>query len=298
MHVHWTGDRCVICLGSAQLTKEHIIPASLGGRLTCDFLCKSCNSDVGAYVEAKAKHDPSVRLAVAQLQAQIPQLAAQLMEGQEFISHGPGGKSSGRVKSGEFRARPRKEPDGSLIQPTSEGRKSIEKLFGKSGMNQSPIEDALRRFDEAPDNQKVDLGSNLEAVKWSVDRIQPDLSQSVLLSPLVPLKIAYEFLACHLGHAIYDEARHMAELRKVLLERMEEHPCYSVERLSAKEYKPFHGIMFEGNAPHAQVQVRLFGWLAFRVHCKHLAVNGNRFIYTHFLDSGTEDVQTVALPVR
>lgn len=283
----------MLCLASTQLTREHIIPSCLGGRLTCDFLCTSCNSDVGAYVESKVKHDPSIRLAVGHLQSEIPQLAAQLMERQEFISHGPGHKGRGTVKNGEFRTRARTEADGSLIQPTDEGRKSIAQLLRKSGIGEAPIAEALRRFGEAPDNEKVDMGSNLEAVKWSVERIEPDLSRSTVLSPLVPLKIAYEFLACHLGSAIYDEARQMADLRVVLRDRIEDHPCYSVEWLNAAAYEPFHGIVFEGNAPYAKVLIRLFGWLAFRVHFKNLAVNGDRFIYTHLLDSNTEDVRTL-----
>lgn len=291
MHVEWMENRCVLCLNSSQLTREHIIPSSIGGRLTCDFLCKSCNSYLGAYIEAKMKQDPSIRLAASHLNAKIPQLARQLMEGQDFISHGPGGKGSGRVRRGEYRIRAQKEPDGSIIQTTDEGRNSIRKLLLNSGMTQLSIMKALRRFDEAPDNQKVILCPNIEAVKWSVDGIQPDLSRSFSLSPLVPLKIAYEFLACHLGQAIYDESKQLAELRRMLRERIEDDPCYLVERLNAKEYKPFHGIVFEGNLPHAQLQIRLFGRLAFRVHCKHLSVKGDRFVYTHLLDSDTEDVQ-------
>ena len=110
----------------------------------------------------------------------------------------------------------------------------------------------------------------------------------------MPLKIAYEFLACHLGAAIYDNARQMSDLRMVLSDRIEEHSCYSVERLSAQEYKPFHGIVFEGNAPHAKVLIRLFGWLALRVHFHNLAVNGDRFIYTHLLDTNVEDVRVLS----
>ena len=275
------------------LTREHIIPSSLGGALTCDFLCKSCNSGVGAYVESKAKRDPQIRLAVGYLQSKIPELAAQLAEDQDFISHGPGGKGRGTVKDGEFRTRARSETDGSLVQPPDLGRKTIAKLLRKSEVGETPIQEALRRLDEAPDNERVSLGPNHEAVKWSIDRIEPDLSRGPLLTPLVPLKIAYEFLACHLGAAIYDDARQMSELRMVLRDRIEEHSCYSVERLSAQEYKPFHGIVFEGNAPYAKVLIRLFGRLAFGVHFHNLAVSGDRFIYTHLLNTNVEDVRVL-----
>ena len=293
MNVEWPGDRCVFCLDQAPLTSEHIIPSSLGGILTCTFLCRACNSDLGAYLEALAKTDPSIRLAIGHLHTQIPELARKLTEGQAFISHGPGGKSQGTIKNGRFRTRACTKADGWLTLPNEHARHSIARMLHKSDVGAPPIEEALKRFEEAPENERITIGYGIEAVKWTIERIEPDLSKCVLLSPLVPLKIAYEFLACHLGTAVYDEANQMAELRMVLRERMEKHPCFSVERLTSSEYKPFHGIVFEGNDPYARVLIRLFGWLAFRVHLRHLVVKGHQFIYTHMLDSKKEDIRIV-----
>jgi hypothetical protein len=56
------------------------------------------------------------------------------------------------------------------------------------------------------------------------------------------------------------------------------------------KYEPFHGIVFEGNDPYAKVLIRLFGWLAFRVHFLRLACSGSRFVYTHRLDEQQEHV--------
>ena len=109
------------------------------------------------------------------------------------------------------------------------------------------------------------------------------MSSSSLLTPLVPLKIAYEFIACHLGTAIYDEALQIQEIRAALLENIKDHPSFEVERLEVPEYKPFHGICFEGNDPHGKVLIRLFGRLAYRVHFRWLAFDGSRFVYTHCL---------------
>ncbi len=135
------------------------------------------------------------------------------------------------------------------------------------------------------------LAPGLEAVKWSVKKLQLDLSRSKLMSPLVPLKIGYEFLACHLGCAIYDDAPQMRELRAALRGTLEDDSYFWVERLNASECEPFHGIYFEGNSPYARVLIRLFGWLAFRVHFRRLSVAGPRFIYTHYLDTSCEDIR-------
>ena len=58
-------------------------------------------------------------------------------------------------------------------------------------------------------------------------------------------------------------------------------------------YEPSHGICFEGNNPYAKVQIKLFGWLAFRVHFLHLSVGRPRFAYTHKLDTDEERVDAI-----
>ena len=169
----------------------------------------------------------------------------------------------------------------------------METVLSKSGIGEIPLAEALRKFDETPDNHKIILPPSIEVVKWSIEKIDLDLSNSRLMSPMVPLKIGFEFLACHLGTAIYDEAQQLQELRTALREMVEDDPCFEVERLNASEYKPFHGICFEGNNPYARVLVRLFGWLAFRIHFRRLSVSGPRFIYTHSLATGSEDLRVL-----
>jgi len=113
------------------------------------------------------------------------------------------------------------------------------------------------------------------------------------MDPLIPAKTAYEFLACHVGRAIYEDGFHLSQIRSVLKNRLMSSDVLSIERLTSNKYKPFHGIYFEGNDPYAKVQIRLFGWLAFRVHFRHLPIGGPRNVYTHQLDSGDEDIDVI-----
>ena len=294
MNIPWPGNRCILCLKETPLSKEHIIPEAFGGILTCSLLCRDCNSNLGSYVEAEAKTDPSIRIAVANLQSQIPELADRFMEHQNFISHGPGGTEQGKVRDGEFRVRSRTKEDGSLIQPTDCARESIITILQRGGAGQAAIRESLRKFDEGGENERIRLALGVEATKWAVEKIDPDLSSSSPLTPLVPLKIAYEFIACHLGTAIYDEALQLQEIRTTLLESIKDHPSFEVERLAASEYKPFHGICFEGNDPHGKVLIRLFGWLAFRVHFRWLAFDGSRFVYTHCLGTHEDSLDELS----
>ena len=55
MHIPWTGKRCILCLKEVPLSAEHLIPVALGGVLTCDLLCKDCNSTLGSRSRPKSE---------------------------------------------------------------------------------------------------------------------------------------------------------------------------------------------------------------------------------------------------
>ena len=284
MQIPWTGKRCILCLKEAPLSAEHLIPDALGGVLTCDFLCRDCNSTLGYSFEAEARTDPDIQLARHKLQGQMSdELAQKLFEGQSVLIQGPGWQEPGKIRKGEPRVKSRVEryaPDiTSYIQPADTAVKSEKNMMKEEGIDENSIAKVLRMVDEAPSDRKVTLTPNLEVIKWSYEKITLDLSNNKTMSPLVPLKIAYEFLAWQVSTAIYNEIQALQELRAVLQEATEEDPCFKVERLHAPEYEPFHGICFEGNDPYAQVQIRLFGHLAFRVHFLKLSVSGPRGMY-------------------
>ena len=134
-----------------------------------------------------------------------------------------------------------------------------------------------------------DLSPTIEVVKWSVTGLKLSLD-GPLLNPLVPAKSAYEFLALHVGTAIFQDTPPLRAIRSALISGRLEEDDLLVERLHAPEAKPFHGLVFEGNTPYAKVQVRLFGKLAFRVHFKRLSVAGVRGMYTHDLSANHESV--------
>ena len=293
MKVSWKYNRCIFCLNENNLCEEHLIPESLGGNLTCDFLCPTCNSIIGHDLEAKAKADPSVLIAAKHLESCIPDLAASLLVSHPYIGHSQPGPTKGHIRNGEFKVRSQKLDDGSLIQPTDHARNSIFKIMKKKGYKKAPIESALQAFDSAPEDTKLEIAPGLEIAKWSIQRLELDLSSAELMNPLIPAKTAYEFLACHIGSAIYGDVPQLSDVRNSLMTGLLNEDVVRVERLSSNKYEPFHGIYCEGNDPYTKIQIRLFGWLAFRVHFLCLSIQGPRFVYTHRLDTKSEDVQVI-----
>lgn len=244
-------------------------------------------------MESKAKSDPSILLAVKKLQPEIPSLTSEIIGSHPHISHSEPGTNRGYVKNGEYRVKAKKLEDGSLIQPTTDARNSILKTLKRAGHDEEAIFKAMHTFDSVPENEKIELVPDLEVVKWSINKLELDLSSAHLMNPLIPAKTAYEFLACHLSSAIYEDVKQLSDIRDSFIKCELNPDIIKVERLTSNRYEPFHGIYFEGNDPHAKVQVRLFGWLVFRVHFLKLSVGGPRFIYTHKLDNNEEDVRII-----
>jgi HNH endonuclease len=290
MNIDWTGDRCIICLETLPLTSEHIIPSSIGGVLTCNFLCKNCNSKLGSEVEASMRSDPTIRLAVDHIRDANPTLANKLEENQPFLVHSVTGKEPAYIQNNKFQIHPRVDDDGSYIQSPDIARSTITNILKRSEVSPHEVQVALEKFDNSELNTKNEIHPNLEVITWAGEKAELDLSKSELANPLIPLKIAFEFLALHLGNDIYADAHQLQELRNILLTCEQSSECFKVERLMAKSYKPLHGLLHEGNEPYTTIQIRLFGILAFRVHFLKISVNGPRFIYTHDLGTGEEYV--------
>lgn len=282
-----------MCLEEKELTLEHLIPEAIGGRLTSKFLCKACNSCLGYRLEGQVKADPTIRLLVGGMRTRIAVVAEKVETGQRYEVKGDGPPTAAFLINGELRVRASRLPDGSLVQDTRDAAATIEGMLRREAKQGDDISAAKHRFNAAPENTPIELSPSLTVVKWAVEKVEPSLD-GPLLNPMVPAKTAYEFLALHLGGAIYERAPSLDAIRVALHTGAMNDQHIQVERLHAPEAKPFHGIVFEGNSPYAKVQVRLFGKLAFRVHFRHLSVGGSRASYTHDLESNEEDILEMA----
>ncbi|MFI5020558.1 MAG: HNH endonuclease [Alphaproteobacteria bacterium] len=60
-------QRCIFCLQERSGNKEHVFPLAIGGRLTTDRVCGSCNAMLGSRVDAALSDNVLVRSRRAQL---------------------------------------------------------------------------------------------------------------------------------------------------------------------------------------------------------------------------------------
>ncbi len=66
------------------------------------------------------------------------------------------------------------------------------------------------------ENRRTSIAPGLDVVKWSVEGIDLDLSRSNLIDPLMPAKIAFEFLALCGGEAVCTHDWPLPEIRRIL----------------------------------------------------------------------------------
>ena len=268
MKTPWPGDRCIICLENDALTEEHVIPEALGGDLKCEFLCKPCNDRFGWDVEAKARTDPAIRLAVANLRSQIPLVCEHVEDGQQYVALSGPARVRAIFREGELKPKPSRHIDGSLMLPSNDAPEHIERILRKNGHAPEFVQAALMKLAGATEGHKVELSPGVSVINWPTDKAEIDFSRGAPLNDLVAVKIAFEFLALMSGTVICSGTSELNEVRRAL-KCARESAAFSVERLLAPDYAPFHGICFEGNDPYVKIQVRLFGKLAYRVHFRH-----------------------------
>ena len=285
MNLNWPTPRCILCGWGDSITKEHLIPACLGGKLSAEFLCKDCNSKLGHGAESLVRKDPQIRLGIERLASNRPDLVDKLRKGLEYIGQSEQGEVRGYMQEGNFVVKEGKLDDGSLIVSPGESLDHVKRMVEREGRGQLFCVDG--DLDHLSSGESVEAAPGIEITNWGVDSVKPDFSRPEI-EPVVPAKIAFEFLALHSGDKIYKNPLPLASIRRQLLEGELSVGDIHVERLIAQNERLFHGLAFEGNDQGAKVQIRLFGQLAFRVQFRHLAINCPRLGYTHDLISGED----------
>ena len=273
--IPWPGDACIICLEPGELSLEHVFPNALHGGLASRFLCRDCNSFFGHTIDAAAKNDPAIRTAARALEESVPNLVADIEEGQRYLIHTDVAMLHGFKRGGEIQGIWHNMPDGSSIAPEDKAIGSLRGRMRADGLSDDAIEEAIARYMLAEPGEIVDMSPTWAAKKLAAYLAGPDL-RAPSADPLLFVKIAYEFTALLVGRAIYVRSPQLDELRDALKNLRRDSDAFHVEILTAKEAAAFHGIAFEGNAPHATFQIRLFGKPAYRVHLKGLRSSTGR----------------------
>ncbi len=293
MDAGWEIDRCVVCLREldpndplTELSRAHVIPASIGGKLYARFLCKRCNSRSGTAIEADLVNDPTVRHLVEQLADQMPELATKLRSGKTLIARTTdGGLVRARAASDEFRIFYTEQPDGSKTADPIDVRRELEGRLCQSDADDDAVAAALARYDAAEEGVPTEI-DGFTITKGSVRSFTLPYDEDAV-KPTLPLGIAYLYLACCVDGLIFEDA--FEPMRRVLRGESDDEGPWHVEWLMTRKPKPWHGLALTQVTPHVVVLVRLFGDYVWKVHFDKVALKSDPSVaYRIDLTTGSE----------
>jgi len=290
VRIPWPDPRCILCCRPAPLTDEHVIPASIGGRLVVPFLCQPCNSWFGQRTDPSATRDPYVREAVLRLGDAGEPFKPRVLDGMPWVAQTTGGaRRMVYTRKRGIDMLPYRDEVGALNLPTEDAKVTILRMLQRAGASLPEITAALEAFAAAPDDAVVPLGHGLMATKSRTLTIAP-VFDGPAVEDLLVLKMAYELLALHVEELIFEPC--FDSIRAAL--RSADMSCVAgvvvVKRLLADKQDLIHGLALEESTTevggHAVVHIRLFGRPTWRVGFPWLRLACPRVVVTQDLITG------------
>ena len=211
-----------------------------------------------------------------------------ISEGQEFIAQSGGGDVKGLVKNGIFQVKTILNTNGSITEPIHLSRKRIEKIIRRNISDEIAVLNAMNKFDEAEEGNKVKINKSISIRRWSIKGLKATLGNRTI-NDLALVKIAYEFIALTVGTSIYDHA--FDRYREILQGNQSSINAIRVEYQRAPQYLPFHGVGLDQVSPYVIVQIRLFGMLAFLIHFSNISIKLPCIYYTQDLEKKKDYVR-------
>lgn len=283
MDIGWPEERCIHCLGvpnpddpDSVMTKGHVIPQSLGGRLYACNECKRCNERAGHGAEVALVGDPAVRSAAESIAEQIPGLIRRMRRRKVFIAQSESGllvRAAPDDGGGEFKILQTRLPDGSRTASDADVRAEIETTLAHRGFAPERIAEELQRLDGAPPGTAVSIGGEFVIRKGSVGGFGLPYDE-----PIVPdvalLLIAYRYLAACVDGLVYGAP--FDPMREAIASSSPPKlGIWHVEPRWTRSPQPWHGLAIKETQPHVVVYVRLFADLIWLVHFEQIALKRN-----------------------
>jgi hypothetical protein len=264
-----------------------VIPASVAGRMTADFLCGPCNSDLGTRFEAGLIDDPSIRLAVEALAGRASAVA-RLRHGRHFISVQADVNVTMKLKKSRMDVIDSRQDDGSVVKSRGRALADVETTLRRRGADRNQLRGARERVQGTPVGIRTQVAPGLAIRHGHSGSVFPDLRRPLATDEGF-LAIAFLYLALSIGDAIYSPG--FDSVRSAL--RGTRKGGWSVTSLfSGRSYEPFHGLALQSWRSGLLVQIRLFGCLVWMVTVDGLALPED-FVPTWYrldLDSGEESL--------
>lgn len=263
MYISYEFENCIICQKSPPGDPEHIIPESLGGRLSARILCNKCNHTFGSTLVSRIKSDPSIRFAIEALKDEIPGLYGNFQKKNEFIGESIDGSRVRVSRSGnELRVLPSKGGEGSIILDTGEAVKALEKKLERADASAEEIENWKTRFSNLDEDIQLRIPTGETFVKRPLPSLRRQIHGESIDDRLVAL-VAYEYLSILIGNHIH---RSSFQSTRDFILTSKNSDLLSIEHYFAgSEYGPFHALLLVPTDAGIRIDLRFFRSITFVV---------------------------------
>jgi hypothetical protein len=297
MKVAWSDPRCVICLSvpstdapMTQRTDAHVIPKSIGGKLSALNLCKRCNSDMGK-TEALLAQDVSVRLLVDQLEDRLPAEVTQAVRyRQSFVTNH---EVYGRVEAGMDKRAELRPKESATIKDDENTLKQALVELDRLGVSEERKQELREEFERAGPGEWIDVRAGYRIqrlIDWTDVRFKPSLTDAIV--PLhVPVGIAYLYLALCLCERVYTDE--LDDVRSALQEAMAGNaqaadPYCPANRCGTRIVEPAHLLRAKTDDDAVRVNVQIFRDLVWPIRFPGIKLAGEQTLYVLDVEHGTE----------
>ncbi len=257
---------CTICLKPKPLTKEHIIPDSLGGTVVAYLQCGDCNHELGRTVVSQAKGDPLIQTAIWLLRRRVPSLFDSFGRRQQFIGTDTSGLQVPMFrKGGRFSVQSGPGPTDSLVLDEHRDRRRVEELIQAEERRGIDVTGSRGQFVSAPPNQAVTISPRLTIIKRCIDEssIFPDHRATRAIDNRLPVLIAYNWLCLLLRDVVLDV--NLQSARDFVRDGGNVNGlCVETIRPCSRYPQAHHKVCVIQSKP-LRMKVILFGWLEYSV---------------------------------
>lgn len=280
MKIQTDFETCIICTRNPVGNWEHIIPASIGGRLQARILCTDCNSRFGAELVSSMNKDPAVRYAYEHLKEAIPDLYKSAQGKATFVGKGKDG-SLIRV-SNNLGVLSGKGIDGSIILNAQDTAQAIPRKLQKANLAPEEIQGYIDAVEQLPTNEAIRLPTNEVLVKLPLPKLYPEIGRISIGDRLMVL-IAYEYLSLLIHQDIYHS--YFEPVRRFILDG-EPSDTLAVKSLRGETYSPYHVLDILPAEDSTTINVRLFRLLTWAVTFQGYQYQGLDTVYMEDIESG------------
>lgn len=271
----FTLERCIICLNKKnKLTREHVLPKFLGGRIKARILCKGCNNKFGNKLISRIKFLNGVPNCILYLNKKFnSKIYPSVLNRQSFVAENPITKEKipAYYNKDRFHLREGYQIDKSLVLRIANAKNYLEKI----GFSKNDLSRLL-----SVKNRKLDIGimgnSRYKILNFSPQKFNLDKSKLCHLEDInikrAFILIAYEWLSFFIYDHIFE--RYFNDIRKFIISRNEGIP----EKVKYYAYyfntqpQPFHLIFPEFQEDKTIINIRLFEYINVQVVFDNLRI--------------------------